>query len=301
MKNSLTRKLLLAVITLGIAVIATVGSTYAWFSMNTTVEATGMQITAVTPVNVVISKSENDGFGPSVEFTSTLNKLFPASTTAEQLTSSSVAFWAVQEGQVIGENGKGGLSSSATKFQTSVISSATRDGEGRSYFITEELWLKTTAGKVSLVLEEIKLNTLFTTPGSSATEVPSSATVGSDAENPYEIKEALYVALITDDQTLIYAVDGTTGSYQGVASVDSTGTRTIKGEKETLATAAVGSAGTKVFSSDDGAPIALDTTAKKVQVVVWLEGEDPDCVNAIGGQGLTLDLKFGYVEGSYKD
>ena len=298
MKNSLTRKLLLAVITLGIAVIATVGSTYAWFSMNTTVEATGMQITAVTPVNVVISKSENDGFGPSVEFSSTLNKLFPASTTVEQLTSSSVAFWAVQEGQVIGDNGKGGLSSSATKFQTSVISSATPDGEGRSYFIKETLWLKTTAGKISLVLEEINLNTLFTTPGSSATEVPSSAVVESDGNSPYEIKEALYVALITDDQTLIYAVDGT-GTYTGVASVDSTGTRTLKGSAETPAT--VGSAGTLVFDSAESATIALDTTAKRVQVVVWLEGEDPDCVNAIGGQGLTLDLKFGYKEGSYKD
>jgi len=295
MKNSLTKKLLLAVITLGIAVIATVGSTYAWFSMNTTVEATGMQLTAVTPVNVVISKTESGTYGPSVEFSSTLNKLYPASTTKTQLTSNSVAFWAVEEGQVIGENGKGGVSSSATKFQTSAITSEATDSQGRSYFIKEDLWLKTTAGKISLVLEDIKLNTL--TIDSNA--VASSATVDSDAQSPYEIKEALYVALITDAKTYIYAVDGT-GTYKGVTAVDSTGTRTISGSDEQTST--IGSSGTHVFDSEqaDGA-LVLDTTAKHVQVIVWLEGEDIDCVNAIGGQGLTLDLKFGYVENSYRD
>lgn len=295
MKNSLTKKLLLAVITLGIAVIATVGSTYAWFSMNTTVEATGMQLTAVTPVNVVISKTENGTYGPSVEFDTDAAKLYPASTTIEQLTSAGVSFWAVEEGQVIGENGKGGLSSSATKFQTEVKSQATVDGMGRSYFIHEDLYLKTTAGKISLVLEEIKLDGVTSAEllGSNAT-IPSSAT---DSDGTHEIKTALYVALITDDTTFIYSLDGSTGSFKGVETVASNGTRTIKDEKEELSTA--GSAGTLVFDSSESETIALGTDPQHVQVVVWLEGEDPECVNAIGGQGLSIGLVFGYKDGTF--
>jgi len=297
MKNSLTKKLLLAVITLGIAVIATVGSTYAWFSMNTTVEATGMQLTAVTPVNVVISKTKNDGFGPSVEFTTQTAKLLPASTTLEQLTSSGVSFWAVKEGQVIGSNGQGGKAtagSNGTKFQTDVKSSATPDNVGRSYFIKEDLYLKTTAGRISLVLEDIVLGDVTNEVLTSGGTVESAATIGSPATT-YEIKDALYVALITDQKTLVYRL-GDDGSFKGVTSVASDGTFTTAGSDTQIST--TGSNGTLVF--DSAAELtSLGTDPQHVQVVVWLEGEDPECVNAIGGLGLTIGLVFGYKEGSF--
>ena len=54
-----SRKLFAAVASLGLAVAATVGSTYAWFSMNQSVTATGMTVKAVASSTLLISKSSS--------------------------------------------------------------------------------------------------------------------------------------------------------------------------------------------------------------------------------------------------
>jgi hypothetical protein len=51
----LSKKLFAAAATLGLAAAATVGSTYAWFSMNTDVTVTGMQVTTQTSDNLFVS------------------------------------------------------------------------------------------------------------------------------------------------------------------------------------------------------------------------------------------------------
>lgn len=287
MKNSLTRKLLLAVITLGIAVIATVGSTYAWFSMNTTVEATGMQLTATTPVNVVISKNGTD-FTNAVEFTTDYENLYPASTATSLISSSGFTFFRVKEGQVIGSNGEGGLAtpgSNGTKFEAGFT---TESVSTHRYLIAEDLYFKTTAGKVSLTLSEIKLDSTDILVNSSA--VSSSANEGAN-----KIADALYIALVTDQgKVLFYSVNADNDTVYGVESVDSDGTYTVEASARTLS-----SSGTLVFdSATDG--FELGTESQHVTVLVWLEGEDPDCVNAIGGLGLSIGLEFGYVEDSFK-
>ena len=297
MKNSLTRKLLLAVITLGIAVIATVGSTYAWFSMNTTVEATGMQLTATTPVNVVISKDANTGFQNSITFDSETLNLYPASTDKTLLLSNGTyTFWAVEEGQVIGENGEGGISSTATKFQSSAITTESVGNPAKNYVIAEDIYLKTTAGKISLYLEEIMLADFEGEVDSHAVE--SSATVGSPAVAK-NIYDAIYVALLTDHGTFIYQATGGSGNHTGVLSVSSQGVRTLGSQYAFTQTNNTGDEHLIFNSNVEGAE--LGTTAEKVTVLVWLEGEDVDCVNAIGGLGVNIGLKFAYKEGSFKN
>ena len=296
MKNSLTRQLLLAVITLGIAVIATVGSTYAWFSMNTTVEATGIQLTATTPVNVVISK-DGTNFTNSVEFDTKVVGLYPASTDKSLLAAvHDYTFWAVQEGQVIGSNGEGGKAtegSNGTKFQTTAFTSDA-PVNGKQYFIAETIYLKTTAGKLSLTLKSINLGDVTDQDviDSNGGAVSSSATTSSGTKN---LKDAIYVALINKNGAFIYQADGTSGTVTGVLSVDSNGVWT-KGSETVLSV--TGATETKIFNvGSDGQE--LGTSAEEVTVLVWLEGEDPDCVNAIGGLGLNIGLTFGYVEGSF--
>ena len=283
MKNSLTKKLLLAVITLGIAVIATVGSTYAWFSMNTTVEATGMQLTAVTPVNVVISKNASTGFANSVSFDKLTENLYPASTDTTLLKSDGTfKFWAVQEGQVIGSNGEGGQAeqtgSNATKFQTTEY---TTDGK---YVIAQKIYLKTTAGKVGIALDEITLGDATTPSGA----VASSA-------GTYNIADAVYVALLTSNGTYIYSVNDDDDSVIGIKSVvsSSAGDFTYGDAAFDLA-----DSDTPVFGSTSANK--LGTTAEEVTVLVWVEGEDPDCVNGIGGLGLSIGLTFKYITDSYE-
>ena len=288
MKNSLTRKLLLAVITLGIAVIATVGSTYAWFSMNTTVEATGMQLTAVTPVNVVISKDENTGFAKEVEFTSSVTELYPASTDKSLLTSSGTfTFFAVREGQVIGSNGEGGQAttgSEGTLFQPGFSTTSVND---KDYVISETVYLKTTTGKVSLTLKSIDLGT--------TTITNSGATIGSEAESGEKIADAIYIALCNKNGVFIYQASGQSGNHKGVKAVASDGTWT---EGDTNALSVTGTTETLIFNSAVSGQ-ELGTDAEAVTVLVWLEGEDPQCVNAIGGLGLSIGLEFGYVEETF--
>ena len=55
MKKNYKAKLLGAIAALGLAVASTVGSTYAWFSMNTKVEVTGMQVKTKVSSNLLIA------------------------------------------------------------------------------------------------------------------------------------------------------------------------------------------------------------------------------------------------------
>lgn len=57
--KSITKKLFIAVLTLGLALIASVGSTYAWFSMNKTVTASGMKVKAVAEGSIVITSTSS--------------------------------------------------------------------------------------------------------------------------------------------------------------------------------------------------------------------------------------------------
>ena len=53
-------------------------STYAWFSMNSTVTATGMEIKAKTSKNLLISKESNANFGLSVDLQNSTTTMQPA-------------------------------------------------------------------------------------------------------------------------------------------------------------------------------------------------------------------------------
>ena len=61
-----TSKIVMAVIALIIALGLATGTTFAWFSMNTSVSVTGMSVTARSDaVNLVISNAANGTYGTS--------------------------------------------------------------------------------------------------------------------------------------------------------------------------------------------------------------------------------------------
>ena len=69
------RKLLPALSMLLISALLMGSSTFAWFSMNTTVTATGMSVTAEAPTSLLISKtSATAGFGSTVALTNANNE-----------------------------------------------------------------------------------------------------------------------------------------------------------------------------------------------------------------------------------
>lgn len=64
------KKLIPALCMLLVAAVLLGTSTYAWFSMNTQVTATGMSVTASAPKSLLISTSESTGFGNTVALAS---------------------------------------------------------------------------------------------------------------------------------------------------------------------------------------------------------------------------------------
>lgn len=59
-KNSIMRKLVFSIISVMVALVSLVTSTYAWFSMNTSVSVTGIQITVESDAVYLLIGTEND-------------------------------------------------------------------------------------------------------------------------------------------------------------------------------------------------------------------------------------------------
>lgn len=76
--KKLTRKLFLSVFTALFAVVALGTSTFAWFSMNSTVTSSGMEVQAKTSKNLLISKEANANFGLSVDLGKSTTSMQPA-------------------------------------------------------------------------------------------------------------------------------------------------------------------------------------------------------------------------------
>ena len=77
------KKLLASALALGLAAVSTVGSTYAWFSMNTQVTATGMNVKAKAEGGIVISNQNTSASKWTASATAAnaaLTELIPTST-----------------------------------------------------------------------------------------------------------------------------------------------------------------------------------------------------------------------------
>lgn len=71
------KKLIPAICMTLVAAAMFASSTFAWFSMNTQVQATGMKVTATTPVSVEISQSTNSNWAFTTTFTGDAEVLDP--------------------------------------------------------------------------------------------------------------------------------------------------------------------------------------------------------------------------------
>lgn len=79
MKN-LTKKFLISILTLTFAVVCLGTSTFAWFSMNTKVTASQMQVHAKASNNLLISEAKASGYAASITFTAANTTMEPCST-----------------------------------------------------------------------------------------------------------------------------------------------------------------------------------------------------------------------------
>lgn len=172
--KKLTRKLFLSVFTALFAVVALGTTTFAWFSMNTTVQATGMQAQAKADASLAIAKTDVDTeYKASINFTSSLTAPMPCAPKVEN-TYSDTGFYKLTAAGISKVNAvdgrfNGGLASYSAENTTDFM-----DAVKGTDFLHETFYIK----------------------ASDAMTVTSSVNLSA---NTKEITQALHVVVIADD------------------------------------------------------------------------------------------------------
>ena len=250
------RKLLPALSMLLISALLMGSSTFAWFSMNTTVTATGMQVEATAPKSLSISNAADGTFTNSVSSaTSTKSTLIPVSTA--DLTN---WFYVKDAGGIDYNNSEYTPDTTFSKVNAET-----------SYFAKHSFWLKVTGGS--------ETDNSYTKLFVKAIEVKAGA-----ADATANLPKALRVGVVCGEKKYIYAPKNSSVEYKAIASLKNTDKPELTNENVSLGTHT--SASTLVDK--------IDGTAKQVDVYIWFEGQDTNCKSseAINIEAYTITLTF---------
>ncbi len=260
-----TRKLIPAVAMLLISAIMLSTASYAWFSMNTQVTATGMQVKAEAEGGIVISnESKTDWKASSTASHNTSVGLVPTST-------ANVADWyhATSTDANDAADGQGaGNYTKLTVAEADGVGSATIGTETKNVYLLNKFYIKSSAEAMTSI--KLYINRVTVTGASTSAELDKS----------------LRVAISVGGQVYIFApITGGDTSYEVAGS----GTATTAIAAGTLNTE------TTVTS------IPANTSASPVEasVYIYFEGEDPACKsNNITSSldTLTVEVTFGTTQ-----
>ena len=250
-----TRKLIPALAMLVVSATMTSTASYAWFSMNRTVSATGMQVQAVAPVNLQISTDDANYSNAITSYLNVEGKLMPASTT------NATTFYAVKEGTgPVINDGNGGTVDSTSDVVFQEVDKAVTDADG--YYVDYTFYLQLT----SPVDQDTKIylsNLTFT-------------------EATKDLNQAARVALFNSADELVAIYAAASDTAEAIATLDADGT--IQALNATNAIAATDN--TKVVT------IAAGTTKTTVKLRLWIEGQDAQCTNANAGSTISFSVAF---------
>lgn len=308
--KKIATKLMISVLSVALALIALGTSTFAWFSMNTTVTANGMELTATTPVNLLIKNSASgtyaniatadEDFGES--------KLYPSSTADGKTRFNAI----VNSGNYI-NNGEGGVAEDDTKFQISSDQTGSEvieiTNSSNGYWATYTFALHLSEPQETpedVYLSTLKFYTKYTSDGTETsdgtaysyvdgifTAIDNGETIPSG--NYYKmngIANAARCALYTG------ATEGSlttlVGIYSNVADNTTKPVTTAITENETLYSTIKASNNTVVASevASDSHTFQVNGEDVFVTLVVWIEGQDADCINANAGQTFKIEVAF---------
>ena len=250
------RKLLPALSMLLISALLMGSSTFAWFSMNTSVSATGMKVQATAPRTLSISTTSGSGFANSVTVNDATAVLTPVSTA-----DLSNWFYVKNAGSIGFDNG-------ALKNDTTFEKYS--DTATNSYYKKFTFYLKVTGGAESansyanLFVKEISVKANSSTP-------------------QYDLKKSLRVGVKCDTTTLIFAPENTAVSYKAIASVSELGKAT---ESSIISIAG--------YTKDSNVTTNIGSSEVAVEVYIWFEGQDENCKssNAVTLETYTIDITF---------
>jgi hypothetical protein len=278
-KGSNFKKLIPAAGMLAVSATMLATSTYAWFSMNTQVTATGMQVKAAAEGGIVISNSAKSSWTAQANAQVTTATLFP--TSHAKAASGS---WYHNTSDNANDAKAGQL---ATSYETlSTVYSSTADGgEGVAYVDVNSNNTYDTGTDSAYYL----LNNFYIKSSGDTLSTPlllNQVTVSS-SNTLLDIDAALRVLVVVDGTAFLYAPVSTgtasptlTYKVAGSSSDTEAGAATVKN---------VATGVTSIPNTDEG--------AIPVKVYVYFEGEDANCkstnISGITTDSLTVSVQFG--------
>ena len=286
MKSS--KKLIPAICLLLISAVLLGTSTYAWFTMNTTVSANGMEVSAVVPKSLVISTEQDGSYSAAVDLgMDEAQKLYPVSTTnaknwyaPENLLNNNVD-------PVTGGANLTPTDENATKFQT--LNNFGADGLLKDAGAGEEVY----AVKKTVYVKSAEAgNEVY---GLYVSTLKINDKAQANAANEH-ISKALRVAVVCGSKTIIFAPTGFDGSCQPIASLtpitggSGGGETGVAGSATVVDVADVGN--THGVLIENTTPVS--TTGQQIDIFIWYEGQDSNAnnTNAINVEELSIEIGF---------
>jgi len=271
-----SNKLFIGAGVLGLAIAATVGSTYAWFSMNTSVTVTGMTITAKTDDNIMVSTSNTS----DSNYVTGLNKTVSA--ILEPVSSiDGINFYYHSTANKVDGNGKGTGGYIAYNEATSLANA----GAGKNaydaafqtnYKITGEI----SAENVVYGYADYFIYVKATNAQENAQNL-SLTTCNLTYQGNVVTDKSWRVAMFT------YKIEAGVGSDVEKATVLGTAADTILKSSDAVyytANSAANSTSTTLALVNNlaspaivGSVVARSTSYYAIVIRLWLEGEDTDC------------------------
>lgn len=255
-------------------------STYAWFSMNTSVQATGMQVQAVAEDGIVISNSSKTSWSNTATAQVTSASLVPtsaaATTTPAFVHNSSTNADQAQGGQAAATytdlsltwntNGTEGIG------YDDADSDSTLDSDEKSYVLLNNFYIKSSGATITG-------KTLYINDVS----VTSSASV-------LAIDNSLRVLVVVGSTAYVYAPVINAGG----------GTTTLSyNYKETTPVTALNATAQEGYDKSTGITTIPNTDADAInaKIYIYFEGEDANCkstnISGITVDTLTVTVNFG--------
>lgn len=287
-KLSISKKLMITVCMLVVSVITLSSATYAWLSMNTVVEAGGMNVQAITAKNLLISLEQNSGY--DVSATNATNAL-AVKTLRPSSTVDGANFFAVKkESRSTVEYSSGNYTSDTVFEKVDAHDASTDLGSNEAVAVSYKYFLKT----------EGAADDKFTGVQVTSIEVTRQEEVG----NQVELTKALRVAIKIGDTTKIFApVEGATTTYLAIKTLQGTSEGKVQTTQQVKPIAEVQPEDNAIGLISVGTDNAkfmteIGSAAVPVEIVVWYEGQDANCksANALKVEQLGITVKFAGVE-----
>lgn len=303
MKNTRKKMLLSSVAMLLVALVALGSATYAWFTINKTVEAKTMTVKAATAKGLQITGDNGGTWARTATFNSAAYELNPASLVFTKDTSGTISLdklgtpYAPADVEREGayEAAVAGTSTaSATKWAATTggipavaDTSGTMAAGHNSYFATYEVGIKSTEGAIT---DNITMTVDYTdgnTNTVSGTEYKASDFIRVAVIDDGAITTSGTGAVASASSQADYTTESVVASYgKGASSTDAVATIASQ-----LPATTIEQKESKTYTISGG---VAENTEHYYTIVVWFEGQDSDCVNAAQAVDGTVSVSFAY-------